>query len=83
MCVCFHRASQLQCEVEEQSMKLQKLQHELDKAQQSLNERELEVTVGKAAADAHARDVSALKGELKVHAEASLKVCYLFLHACI
>ena len=63
-------------------MKLQKLQHELDKSQQSLNERELEVSVGKAAAEAHARDVSGLKGELKAHAEASLKVAHLSLHSC-
>ena len=56
-------------------MQLQKLHADVDKAQQNLSEAEMEATVGKAALEAHAREASALKGELKAHAEASAKVC--------
>ncbi len=68
------RASQLQCELEEQATNVHKLQTELDKAEHRLSEKEVEVSVGKASVEAASRDISALKGELKAHAEASAKV---------
>ena len=53
---------------------MHKLQSELDKAEHRLSEKEVEVSVGKASLEAASRDISALKGELKAHAEASAKV---------
>ena len=53
---------------------MHKLQSELDKAEHRLSEKEMEVSIGKATADAAIRDVSALRGELKAHAEAAAKV---------
>ena len=68
------RASQLHCELEEQATHVHKLQSELDKEERRLSEKEVEVSVGKASVEAALRDISALKGELKAHAEASAKV---------
>ena len=68
------RASQLQCELEEQATNVHKLQCELDKAEHRLSEMQVEASVGKASVEAAIRDISALKGELKAHAEASAKV---------
>ncbi len=68
------RASQLQCELEEQATHVHKLQCELDKAEHRLSEKEVEASVGKASVEAALRDISALKGELKANAEASAKV---------
>ncbi|DBB14510.1 TPA: hypothetical protein ACH3X3_004792 [Trebouxia sp. C0006] len=70
------RASQLQCELEEQATNVHKLQSELDKAEHRLSEKEVEVSVGKASLEAASRDISALKGELKAHAEASAKAAH-------
>ena len=53
---------------------MHKLQTELDKAEHRLSEKEVGVSVGKASVEAALRDISALKGELKAHAEASAKV---------
>ena len=53
---------------------MHKLQSELDKVQHRLGEQEVETSVGKAAGEAAMRDISALKGELKAHAEAAAKV---------
>lgn len=68
------RASQLQCELEEQATNVHKLQCELDTAEHRLSEMQVEASVGKASVEAAIRDISALKGELKAHAEASAKV---------
>lgn len=53
---------------------MHKLQSELDKAEHRLSEKETEVSVSKASVEAASRDISALKGELKSHAETSAKV---------
>ena len=53
---------------------MHKLQSELDKVQHRLGEQEVETSVGKAAGEAAMREISALKGELKAHAEAAAKV---------
>ena len=55
-------------------MKLHKLQFEMDKAEHRLSEKETETAIGKATAEASMRDISALKGELKAHVEAAVKV---------
>ncbi|DBA92530.1 TPA: hypothetical protein ACH3X1_002761 [Trebouxia sp. C0004] len=70
------RASQLQCELEEQATNVHKLQSELDKAEHRLSEKEVEASVGKASVEATLRDISALNGELKAHAEASAKAAH-------
>ena len=82
MHVC--RSAQLQCELEEQATKLHKVQAELDKAEHLLSEKATERAIGKAAAEAAARNISALRGELKAHADAAAKVriCALYLLAC-
>lgn len=69
-----YRASQLQCELEEQAINVHKLQSQLDKAEHRLSEMEVEASVSKASVEAVLRDISALKGELKAYAEASAKV---------
>ncbi|KAL3148684.1 hypothetical protein ABBQ38_014099 [Trebouxia sp. C0009 RCD-2024] len=67
------RSAQLQCELEEQATKLHKVQVELDKAEHLLSEKDTESAIGKAAAEAAARNISALRGELKAHADAAAK----------
>lgn len=68
------RSAQLQCELEEQATKLHRVQAELDKAEHLLSEKDTESAIGKAAAEAAARNISALRGELKAHADAAAKV---------
>lgn len=68
------RAAQLQCELEEQATKVLKAQAQLDKAEHLLSEKHTEGAIQKAAAEAAARDISALRGELKAHADAAAKV---------
>lgn len=68
------RSAQLQCELEEQAAKLHKAQAQLDKAEHLLSEKDTESAIGKAAAEAAARNISALRGELKAHADAAAKV---------
>ncbi|KAL0020086.1 hypothetical protein WJX79_009298 [Trebouxia sp. C0005] len=70
------RASQLQCELEEQAINVHKLQSQLDKAEHRLSEMEVEASVSKASVEAVLRDISALKGELKAYAEASAKAAH-------
>ena len=71
------RAAQLQCEVEEQATRVHKVQAQLDKAEHLLSEKDTEGAIGKASAEAAARDISALRGELKAHADAAAKVRHL------
>lgn len=68
------RAAQLQCEVEEQATRAHKVQAQLDKAEHLLSEKDTEGAISKASAEAAARDISALRGELKAHADAAAKV---------
>ena len=67
----------MQCELEEQATKLHKAQAELDKAEHLVSEKDTESAIGKAAAEAAGRDISALRGELKAHANAAAKVSCL------
>lgn len=73
------RASELQCELEEQTMQLHKRQSDLDNLQHSLSEADLEVNTSKAAEQVAKKEAWALKGELKAHAEAASKV---MIHTC-
>ena len=80
------RAAQLQCELEEQASMAHKVQAQLDKAEHLLSEKDTEGTIGKAAAEAAARNISALRGELKAHADAAAKVrkphIFIHVHLC-
>lgn len=73
------RASELQCELEEQTVQLHKRQADSDKLQHSLSEADLEVNTSKAAEQVAKKEAWALKGELKAHAEAAAKVMH---HTC-
>ena len=64
----------MQCELEEQAVKGHKVQAQVEKAEHLLSEKDTEGAIGKAAAEAAARDISALRGELKAHADAAAKV---------
>lgn len=73
------RASELQCELEGQTVELHKSQSALDRAQHSLSEQELEVSTSKAAEQSAKKEAWALRGELKAQAEAAAKVSSILL----
>lgn len=68
------RASELQCELEGQTVQLHQAQSGLDKLQHSLSERDLELSTAKSAGDSAQKEAWALQGQLKAHAEAAAKV---------
>ena len=77
-----YRASQLQCELEEQVDKVHKVQAALDKAGHMLSEKDTDSAISKAATEAASREISSLRGELKAHADAAAKVDQLWLWDC-
>ena len=68
------RASELQCELEGQTVQLHQAQSGLDKLQHSLSERDLELSTAKSAGDSAQKEAWALQGQLKAHAEPAAKV---------
>lgn len=53
---------------------MHKVQAQLDKAEHLLSEKNTEGAISNASAEVAARDISALRGELKAHADAAAKV---------